>query len=204
MSYRGKRALDLMVALPAFVLTTPLQLAAALAVRATMGSPVLFRQQRPGLHGEPFTMVKLRTMRVVDPASGRVDDASRLTSVGRLLRASSIDELPTLANVIRGDMSLVGPRPLLMEYLDEYTPEQERRHTVRPGLTGLAQVSGRNSISWTERFHLDLDYVDNHDVRRDLKILAMTVVRVFQRHGISAPGTATMPLYRAGQRGQRS
>ncbi|WP_153392901.1 sugar transferase [Ornithinicoccus halotolerans] len=200
MSYRGKRALDLLLAVPAYVLTAPIQLGGAVAVRAVMGAPVFFCQRRPGLHGKPFTMVKLRTMRPVDPTSGRVDDASRLTPLGCFLRASSIDELPTLLNVIRGDMSLVGPRPLLMEYLHEYTPEQARRHDVRPGLTGLAQVKGRNSLNWSERFALDLDYVENHSLRRDLQILAATVLRVIERQGITAPGAATMPVYRGPRR----
>lgn len=197
MSYAGKRALDVIVAGPAIVLTAPVQLAAGLAVRATLGRPVLFRQQRPGLHGVPFTMVKLRTMRAAEHVGGRTDDEVRLTRLGRFLRATSIDELPTLLNVLRGDMSLVGPRPLLMEYLDEYTPEQSRRHTVRPGLTGLAQVRGRNAMSWERRFALDLDYVDQHSLSRDLLILALTAVRVLQRRGISAPGEATMPVFRA-------
>ncbi|WP_147916082.1 sugar transferase [Ruania zhangjianzhongii] len=197
MSYRGKRAVDVAVAVPALVVTLPLTLAGAIAVRVTMGAPAFFRQARPGLHGRPFTMLKLRTMHAVDPASERTDDASRLTRVGRVLRASSVDELPTLVNVIRGDMSLVGPRPLLMQYLGEYTPEQARRHNVRPGLTGLAQVRGRNSISWSERFALDLAYVDHHDLRQDLSILLLTVLRVLQRRGITADGEATVPVFRA-------
>ncbi|UFU07265.1 sugar transferase [Ruania halotolerans] len=198
MSYTGKRFLDLAVAIPAFVLTSPIQALAAVAVRVSMGPPVFFRQQRPGLLGKPFEMIKLRTMRPAGP-SGATDDASRLTSVGRFLRATSIDELPALLNVIRGDMSLVGPRPLLMQYLDEYTPEQARRHEVKPGLTGLAQVMGRNAISWSARFTFDLDYVDKHSLRRDLHILGLTTLRVFQRRGIAAPGEATMPRFRAGE-----
>ena len=197
MSYRGKRAVDVAVAVPALIVTLPVTLAGAIAVRVTMGSPAFFRQERPGLHGRPFTMLKLRTMHAVDPGSGRIDDASRLTRVGRILRASSVDELPTLVNVIRGDMSLVGPRPLLMQYLGEYTPEQARRHNVRPGLTGLAQVSGRNAIGWSERFTLDLEYVDHHDLRQDLRILFLTLLRVLQRRGITAEGEATAPVYRA-------
>lgn len=197
MSYRGKRAVDVAVAVPALIVTLPVTLAGAIAVRVTMGSPAFFRQERPGLHGRPFTMLKLRTMHAVDPGSGRIDDASRLTRVGRILRASSVDELPTLVNVIRGDMSLVGPRPLLMQYLGEYTPEQARRHNVRPGLTGLAQVSGRNAIGWSERFTLDLEYVDHHDMRQDLRILFLTLLRVLQRRGITAEGEATAPVYRA-------
>lgn len=190
---RGQRALDLAVAVPALVVSLPVQALTALAVRASMGAPVLFRQQRPGLHGEPFEMVKFRTMRAPQP--GRTDDASRITRVGSLLRSTSLDELPTLWNVVRGDMSLVGPRPLLMAYLDRYTPEQARRHEVRPGLTGLAQVSGRNALSWEEKFALDVEYVDRADVWLDLRILVRTVGAVLRREGISAQGEVTMPEF---------
>jgi len=191
----AKRALDLTLAAPLFVLTMPVQAAAALAIRARLGSPVLFRQSRPGLHGEPFVMVKFRTMLNASNAVGPVDDASRMTPLGRWLRATSIDELPTLWNIIRGDMSVVGPRPLLMHYLDRYTPEQARRHDVRPGLTGLAQVSGRNAVGWDDRFRLDVEYVDHHSLRGDLKILLATVRSVVRRDGISAAGEATMPEF---------
>lgn len=196
MTYAGKRLLDLVIAIPTFVITSPIQVAAGVAVLINMGSPAIFRQQRPGQHAEPFEMIKLRTMRSTGP-SGSTEDASRLTRVGQFLRSTSIDELPTLLNVVRGEMSLVGPRPLLMEYLDEYTPEQARRHDVKPGLTGLAQVNGRNAIAWSERLRLDLDYVDNHSFGQDLKILALTALRVVQRRGIAAPGAATMPRFRA-------
>lgn len=195
MSYRGKRLLDLVLAGPALLLSLPVQAVTALAVRVTMGSPVLFRQQRPGLHGEPFEMVKLRTMLEPDPERGLVDDADRMTPVGTFLRSTSLDELPTLWNVVKGDMSLVGPRPLLMRYLDRYTPEQARRHEVRPGLTGLAQVNGRNAISWEEKFAYDVEYVDSHSLIGDLRIIRDTVLQVVRRHGISAENAATMPEF---------
>lgn len=194
MRHRLKRALDLAVAVPALVVSAPVQLATALAVRVALGSPVLFRQERPGLHGVPFTMVKFRTMRTPQQA-GTDDDAARLTRVGRLLRATSLDELPTLLNVVRGDMSLVGPRPLLVEYLDRYTPTQARRHEVRPGLTGLAQVSGRNDQTWDERLRLDVEYVDTWTVAGDLRILARTVGAVLRREGVAAPGHVSMPRF---------
>ncbi|MGK3966622.1 sugar transferase [Sorangium sp. So ce118] len=191
----AKRVLDLTVAVPLFVLTLPVQAATAVGVRLAMGPPVLFRQPRSGLHGRPFTMVKFRTMR--DPAElgGDTDDGARLTAFGGFLRRTSLDELPTLWNVLRGDMSLVGPRPLLMEYLDRYTPEQARRHEVRPGLTGLAQIRGRNAQTWDERLRLDVEYVDTRTLVGDLKILARTAVSVLKREGISAAGHATMPKF---------
>lgn len=189
---RVKRAFDLTIAALLFVLTLPIQAATALAIRIRLGSPVLFRQTRPGLHAEPFEIVKFRTMLDTNPALGLTDDASRMTTLGRWLRATSIDELPTLWNIIQGDMSLVGPRPLLMQYLGRYSPEQARRHDVRPGLTGLAQVSGRNSLSWEDKFHLDVDYVDHHTLVGDLKIIRDTVRSVVRRDGIAADGVATM------------
>lgn len=195
MGDRAKRLMDLALAGPAFVLSLPVQAATALAVRLTMGPPVFFRQQRPGLHGEPFEMVKLRTMLEPDPERGLVTDADRMTRVGTFLRSSSLDELPTLWNVVKGDMSLVGPRPLLMRYLDRYTPEQARRHEVRPGLTGLAQVNGRNAISWEEKFGYDVQYVDNHSLLGDLRIIKDTLRQVVRRHGISAENAATMPEF---------
>lgn len=187
-----KRALDLALTVPTAVLSLPVQAVIALAVRRTMGSPVLFRQPRPGLHGQVFEMVKFRTMRDPDPARGVVDDADRLTRVGRLLRATSLDELPSLWNIVRGDMSLVGPRPLLVRYLDRYTPEQARRHEVRPGLTGLAQVSGRNALTWERKLELDVEYVDHHTLRGDLRILSATVGKVLRRDGISGDDSETM------------
>jgi lipopolysaccharide/colanic/teichoic acid biosynthesis glycosyltransferase len=189
---RSKRALDLALGLPLFVISLPVQGVVALLVRSRLGRPVIFRQTRPGLHAKPFTLYKFRTMRPLDASRGWTTDAERLTGLGRQLRALSLDELPSLWNIIRGDMSLVGPRPLLMEYLDRYTPEQARRHEVRPGLTGLAQVSGRNAVSWDDRLRLDVDYVRSHSVRLDLRILALTARSVVRREGITAEGHATM------------
>lgn len=190
-----KRLFDLLLAVPSFVLSLPLQLVTAAAVRIRLGSPVLFRQLRPGLHGEPFEMVKFRTMLEPDPDRDLVTDAQRMTPFGAFLRSTSLDELPTLWNIIKGDMSIVGPRPLLMQYLDRYTPEQARRHEVRPGLTGLAQVNGRNAISWEEKFAYDIAYVDNHSLLGDLRIIWGTVLKVVRRHGIAAENAATMPEF---------
>jgi lipopolysaccharide/colanic/teichoic acid biosynthesis glycosyltransferase len=188
---RSKRAFDVVLAVLLFVLTLPIQAATALAIRIRLGSPVLFRQTRPGLHGEPFEIIKFRTMLDDDPPLGLIDDASRMTPLGLWLRGTSIDELPTLWNVIRGDLSLVGPRPLMLRYLERYSPEQARRHEVRPGITGLAQVSGRNELSWEDKFRLDVYYVDHHTFRDDLKILSETVGSVARRDGISAAGETT-------------
>jgi len=192
---RAKRAFDLAIAGLLFVFTLPIQAATALAIRIRLGSPVLFKQSRPGLHGKPFKMVKFRTMLPEDPARGMVDDASRMTGLGQFLRSASLDELPTLWNIIRGDMSLVGPRPLLVRYLERYSPSQARRHEVRPGLTGLAQVSGRNALSWEDKFRLDVEYVDHHTLMGDLKIIRDTVRSVANRDGIAAEGDATMPEF---------
>lgn len=187
-----KRLLDLIVAMVAIAIMLPLLALVAIIVRITLGSPVLFRQQRPGLHGRPFTLVKFRTMRDAVDAHGRVlPDAERLTPFGRFLRSTSLDELPELWNVLRGEMSLVGPRPLLMEYLPRYKPEQARRHEVRPGITGWAQVHGRNAISWEEKFALDVWYVDHRSFWLDIRILLLTVKRVFARAGISQSGHVT-------------
>jgi lipopolysaccharide/colanic/teichoic acid biosynthesis glycosyltransferase len=193
--YRGKRALDLALTLPAVLLSLPLQAVVAVVVRMQLGKPILFRQVRPGLHGEPFTLIKFRTMLPVDESRGRTDDASRMTRLGSFLRSTSLDELPTLWNIVRGDMSLVGPRPLLMQYLDRYSNEQERRHDVHPGLTGLAQVSGRNALSWDQKFALDVEYVRTACLSLDLRILARTAVSVVRRDGINASGEATMPEF---------
>ena len=191
-----KRGLDIAIAVTALLLAAPVLLFVAIAVRVNLGGPVLFRQQRPGLHGRPFTMVKFRTMRDALGRDGRpLPDADRLTPFGRLLRSTSLDELPELWNVVRGDMSLVGPRPLLMEYLDRYTPEQARRHEVRPGVTGWAQVNGRNAQSWDERFRLDVWYVEHRSLRLDLQILRRTLALVLRRTGVSANGEATMPVF---------
>jgi sugar transferase EpsL len=190
-----KRALDLVLSLVALVLLSPLLCVVALAVRMTMGSPVLFRQARLGRYGDRFVIYKFRTMRPPTRPGAWFDDEERLTPIGRFLRNTSLDELPELVNVIRGDMSLVGPRPLLVEYLPLYTPEQMRRHLVRPGITGLAQVSGRNDLEWARRFELDVHYVDHQSLWLDLRILARTLPVVFRREGITAEGRATGLLF---------
>lgn len=191
----AQRVLDLAVATPALILSLPVQAVVAGVVRRRLGSPVLFRQERPGLHGELFTMRKFRTMRDVDEAHGLVTDEQRLTPFGSFLRSTSLDELPTLWNIVRGDMSLVGPRPLLPQYLDRYTAEQARRHDVRPGLTGLAQVSGRNALTWEQRLALDVEYVDTRSLALDLRILWRTVATVLRREGVAAQGHVTMPEF---------
>lgn len=169
-------------------------------VRSRLGRPVFFRQTRPGLRGQPFNMVKFRTMTGARGPDGQLlPDSQRLTSFGRFLRATSLDELPELWNVLKGDMSLVGPRPLLMEYLPLYSPEQGRRHEVRPGITGWAQVNGRNALSWDDKFRLDVWYVDHGSLWLDIKILWLTVRKVLVREGISAVGEATMPRFRGGK-----
>ena len=191
-----KRTFDIVLSLLGLIVLSPLLVIVALLVRWQMGSPVLFRQARPGLHGKPFEMIKFRTMRDAVDAQGQpLPDSERLTRLGRSLRATSIDELPELWNVLKGDMSLVGPRPLLMEYLPLYSTEQARRHEVRPGITGWAQVNGRNAISWEEKFALDVWYVDNRSLWLDLKVLWLTVLKVVSRKGISAAGEATMPKF---------
>jgi lipopolysaccharide/colanic/teichoic acid biosynthesis glycosyltransferase len=191
-----KRVFDFVAALLTLLLLALPLLALAWLIRRKLGSPVLFRQVRPGLHGRPFTMVKFRTMTDErGPDGALLPDAQRLTPFGRFLRASSLDELPELWNVLRGEMSIVGPRPLLMEYLPLYTPQQARRHQVRPGITGWAQVNGRNAISWKEKFTLDVWYVDNRSFWLDIKILWLTVKKVLVRDGISAEGDATMPRF---------
>jgi lipopolysaccharide/colanic/teichoic acid biosynthesis glycosyltransferase len=196
-----KRLFDtLLSACGLLVLAVPL-MALAWLIRRKLGSPVLFTQVRPGLHGKPFRMVKFRTMTDERDASGALlPDAQRLTPFGRFLRSSSLDELPELWNVLKGDMSLVGPRPLLMEYLPLYTPEQARRHEVRPGITGWAQVNGRNAISWAEKFALDVWYVDRRSLWLDVRILWLTVRKVLVRDGISAAGEATMPKFEGSAR----
>lgn len=191
----AKRVFDLAIAVPAFVVSLPVQGLVGLLVIRKLGRPMLFKQARPGHHGEPFTLRKFRSMLPVNEALGQVDDASRMTNFGRVLRSTSLDELPTLWNVIRGDMSLVGPRPLLMQYLPLYSPEQAQRHDVRPGLTGLAQVSGRNALSWEDKFRLDVQYVNTASLRTDLRILAVTAASVLRRQGIAAKGSATMPAF---------
>jgi lipopolysaccharide/colanic/teichoic acid biosynthesis glycosyltransferase len=187
----AKRLLDVVGAAGGLLLAGVPMALIAVALRVTMGAPVLFRQVRPGRHATPFTILKFRTMR-----AGEGPDVDRITPLGRWLRATSLDELPELWNVLRGDMSLVGPRPLLVEYLDLYSPRQARRHEVRPGLTGLAQVAGRNLVGWEERFELDVRYVETRSLRLDLRIIGQTVAAVLRREGISGEGEATMAPFR--------
>ena len=192
----GKRALDLGLSVPALVVLAPVSAAVGVAVRAKLGAPVLFRQQRPGRDEQLFELTKFRTMSDARDEGGRLlPDDQRLGKLGELLRRTSLDELPTLLNVVRGEMSLVGPRPLLVQYLDRYSPEQRRRHEVRPGVTGWAQVNGRNAISWEEKFELDLWYVENISLRTDLAILFKTMKQVMGQRDISAEGHATMPEF---------
>jgi len=194
---RTKRSFDVVVSGAALILFSPLFALLALLIRLRLGSPVLFRQVRPGLLGRPFVMVKFRTMTDATDAEGRLlPDGERLTPFGRFLRSTSLDELPELWNVLRGDMSLVGPRPLLTAYLERYSPEQARRHEVRPGITGLAQVNGRNALTWAEKFRLDVEYVDTWTFALDLRILAKTVVAVLRREGIAEPGQSTVEEFR--------
>jgi len=191
-----KRLFDIMVASIALVILAPLLITLAAAVRIALGSPVLFRQLRPGFGGRSFQLLKFRTMRnAVDSTGAPLPDSERLTGFGRFLRATSLDELPELWNVVRGDMSLVGPRPLLVQYLDRYSPEQARRHEVRPGLTGWAQVNGRNAIDWPQKLAMDVWYVDNRSFWLDLRILARTIGQVLSRKGVNSESCATMPEF---------
>lgn len=189
----GKRTVDLVVAVLLLPLLLPLLAFLAMLVRCFLGSPIYFRQQRPGLGGRPFTILKFRTMRDAVGRDGKhLPDAERLTAFGRVLRSTSLDELPEMINVLRGEMSLVGPRPLLMQYLQRYTPAQMRRHEVRPGITGWAQVTGRNTLPWKEKFAADVWYVDHLSFLLDLKILLLTMTKVIVREGITGRGHATM------------
>lgn len=191
-----KRLLDILGAGLGLLILLPVILILAWMIRRRLGSPVLFHQVRPGLQGRPFRMIKFRTMRdAVGPDGQPLPDAERMTPFGRLLRSTSLDELPELWNVLKGDMSLVGPRPLLMEYLPLYSPDQARRHEVRPGVTGWAQINGRNALSWEDKFRLDVWYVDHQSLWLDLKILYLTVKKVLVRDGISAAGEATMSKF---------
>jgi lipopolysaccharide/colanic/teichoic acid biosynthesis glycosyltransferase len=190
-----KRTFDCGVASAALLGAAPVMAAVALAIRASMGRPVLFIQERPGLHGRPFRVFKFRTMRPASPGEGFAADGARLTPVGRLLRSTSLDELPQLVNILKGDMSLVGPRPLLVHYLERYTAEQARRHEVLPGLTGLAQINGRNATTWEQRLRKDVEYVDTWSLALDARILLATVARVLAREGISNRDAATMPEF---------
>ncbi|CAH7458915.1 Uncharacterized sugar transferase EpsL [Vibrio chagasii] len=192
-----KRLFDFASSLIALILLSPIIALVAWKIRKNLGSPVLFRQTRPGLNGKPFEMVKFRTMKdAVDQQGNPLPDSERMTPFGDKLRNSSLDELPELWNVLKGEMSLVGPRPLLMQYLPLYNKEQARRHEVRPGVTGWAQINGRNAISWEDKFELDVWYVDNKTIWLDIKILFLTVKKVFIKEGISAQGEATMPYFK--------
>lgn len=191
-----KRSFDIVVSFFGLLVLSPIIAVVAWKVRRNLGSPIFFRQVRPGLNGEPFEMIKFRTMKDGFDAEGQLlSDAERLTTFGSFLRSSSLDELPELWNVLKGNMSLVGPRPLLMEYLPLYSPQQYRRHETRPGVTGWAQVNGRNAIGWDEKFKLDVWYVDNRNFFLDVKIILMTVKKVLNRDGISAVGEATMSKF---------
>ena len=193
----SKRIFDLMVTVPGFILLSPVILLTALLVRIFLGAPILFRQTRPGYKGKPFTIFKFHTMSEKRDEQGNLlPDEMRLTRFGRFLRSTSLDELPELFNILRGEMSLVGPRPLLMEYLPLYSPEQLRRHAVHPCLTGWAQVNGRNAITWPDKFKLDVWYVDHWSFWLDIKILFMTLWKVIQREGINQPGQATMEAFK--------
>ncbi|RVU81348.1 sugar transferase [Leucothrix sargassi] len=195
-----KRAFDIAASSSALVVLSPVLAITAYKVKKELGSPVLFRQTRPGLHGRPFEMIKFRTMKdATDKAGNALPDSERLTEFGKKLRASSLDELPELWNVLKGDMSLVGPRPLLMEYLPLYSAEQAKRHNVRPGVTGYAQVNGRNSLSWEDKFKLDTWYVEHQSLWLDMKILLKTVKKVIIKDGISAEGEATMTKFTGSQ-----
>jgi lipopolysaccharide/colanic/teichoic acid biosynthesis glycosyltransferase len=191
----SKRAFDLAGAAIGLVLASPVMGVVGLLVRARLGRPVIFRQARPGLNGRVFTLYKFRTMLEPDPEHGLVTDDERVTRFGQTLRSTSLDELPTLLNVLKGDMSLVGPRPLLVHYLDRYSTEQRRRHEVKPGITGLAQVCGRNDVDWSDRLRLDVEYVDRRGWRLDLWILCRTVVAVLKRTGITSQSHVTMPEF---------
>lgn len=196
-----KRGLDMIGATIGLLLTAPLWICGAAAVYLSLGGPVFYPARRPGRHGRPFTMFKLRTMREPVPGEARLaSDGARMTRVGKFLRSTSIDELPSLFNVLRGDMSLVGPRPLLTEYLERYTPEQARRHEVKPGLTGWAQIHGRNAVDWPQRLALDVWYVDHRSLGLDLRILLRTVGLVLRRRGIQAAGQATMGEFKGSDR----
>lgn len=199
-----KRVFDIVASALGLLLLSIVIAVVAWKIRRKLGSPVLFRQVRPGLDGKPFEMIKFRTMRdAVDAQGNSLPDSERMTPFGSFLRASSLDELPELWNVLKGDMSLVGPRPLLMEYLPLYSPEQYRRHEVRPGLTGWAQINGRNTLSWEEKFDLDIWYINNRSLWLDVKIIFLTIKKVVFRDGISAAGEATMHKFKGTGRGEK-
>ena len=192
-----KRGLDIVASTAGLVFLSPVMAVTALLVKKNLGSPVIFKQKRPGKDGEIFTLYKFRTMKDVDLTAGLIEDAQRLTPFGKTLRSTSLDELPSLFNVLKGEMSLVGPRPLLVEYLDLYTPEQARRHEVQPGVTGLAQVCGRNELSWEEKFNSDVGYVDERSLALDVKILLSTLRILWRREGITEAGHATTSKFGA-------
>ena len=195
-----KRLFDLAIAIPSVIILSPILVLIGFLVRIKIGSPVLFRQVRPGKEGKPFTIYKFRTMTdELDKDGNLLPDGKRLTGLGRFLRKTSMDELPELFNVIKGDMSIVGPRPLLMQYLDRYTPEQARRHEVKPGITGWAQVNGRNAITWEYKFEHDVWYVDNWSIWLDVKIITFTVWKIIKREGINQPGQATVEYFKGKQ-----
>lgn len=196
-----KRWIDILASLVLLILLSPFLLLIILLAHLAMGRPILFRQIRPGLYGKPFVIYKFRTMHDLRDENGNpLPDEERLNPFGRFLRSTSLDELPELFNVLKGEMSLVGPRPLVMEYLDRYTPEQNKRHEVKPGITGWAQINGRNAISWEDKFKLDVWYVDNWSAWLDIKILWLTLVKVLKREGISAEGHATMPEFKGNRK----
>jgi lipopolysaccharide/colanic/teichoic acid biosynthesis glycosyltransferase len=200
---RWKRAFDLILTLPGLIIISPLLLIIALALLITQGTPIIFKQQRPGLKGKPFQILKFRTMSAArDEAGDLLPDGQRLTTLGRLLRAFSLDELPELINVIRGEMSLVGPRPLLTEYLELYSQEQRRRHDMLPGITGWTQINGRNALTWEDKFRFDVWYVENWSLALDVKILLITFWKVIKREGISQPGHATAQAFKGSSAGQ--
>ncbi len=201
----SKRLFDLLVTSLSLLIISPFVLLIAILVRVLHGAPILFRQQRPGYKGRPFYIYKFRSMTDTrDASGGLLPDAARLTPLGRFLRSSSLDELPELFNILRGEMSLVGPRPLLMQYLERYSPEQARRHDVLPGITGWAQINGRNALTWEDKFKLDVWYVDNWSFWLDIKILLLTLWKVFKREGISQPGHATMEEFMGNTGEQRA
>lgn len=203
MALDAKRVFDVALSVPALIVLTPVAGAVAAAIARSMGRPVLFVQPRPGLGGKLFNMYKFRSMRdAVDEHGVPLPDGQRLTPLGRFLRSSSLDELPALLNVMKGEMSLVGPRPLLERYLSRYSPEQARRHELRPGITGWAQINGRNALSWKEKFELDVWYVDNRSLWLDVQILWGTVAKVLKREDIAAEGSATMPEFMGSEEGQ--
>ncbi len=201
----AKRLFDLLLTIPGLILVSPILLITAILVRIFHGSPVIFKHKRPGFRGHPFTLYKFRTMTNARDAHGNLlPDEKRLTPLGKFLRATSLDELPELFNVLRGDMSLIGPRPLLMQYLPRYSPEQARRHDALPGITGWAQINGRNNLSWEIKFELDVWYVDHWSLGLDLKILALTLWKVLKREGINEPGNATAREFMGAERSTQS